>query len=53
MRKAIALLLVGFLLVGILGCGGNAKPDPKAAAAAAKTDNLPDPPETTFKNKRR
>jgi len=52
MREAIAVLLAGFVLVGVFGCGGTAKPDPKAAAAA-KVVNPPDPPETTFKNKRR
>jgi len=52
MRKTIAILLAGLLLFGVLGCGGSAKPDPKAAAAA-KVVNPPDPPETTFKNKRR
>jgi len=52
MRKAIATVLAGVLLFGVLGCGGSAKPDPKAAAAA-KVVNPPDPPETTFKGKKR
>ena len=52
MQKTIAILLASVLLFGVLGCGGSTKPDPKAAAAA-KVVNPPDPPETTFKNKRR
>jgi hypothetical protein len=48
MREAIAIVLAGLFLFGVLGCGGSAKPDPKAAAAA-KVVNPPDPPEVKKK----
>jgi hypothetical protein len=46
MRKTIAMLLAGVLMLGTFGCGGSSgKASPKAGDPATK--NVTDPPDTT------